>query len=40
MDFFTSPFKDEEMSLRELVMSSMEDTEIRKIRFDACYNSL
>jgi hypothetical protein len=30
MDLFTSPLEDEEMSLRELVMSSMEDIEMQK----------
>jgi hypothetical protein len=30
MDFFTSPFEDEEMSLRELAMPSMEDIEMQK----------
>jgi hypothetical protein len=30
--------EDEEMSLRELAMSSMEDIEMQKIRFDTCYN--
>jgi hypothetical protein len=40
MDLFTSPLEDEENSLRELAMPSMEDIEIKKIRFDACYNPL
>jgi hypothetical protein len=31
MDFFTSPLEDEEMSLRELAMSSMEDIEMQKL---------
>jgi hypothetical protein len=30
MDLFTSPLEDEEMSLRELAMSSMEDIEVQK----------
>jgi hypothetical protein len=30
MDLFTSPLEDEEMSLRELAMPSMEDTEMQK----------
>jgi hypothetical protein len=30
MDLFTSPLEDEEMSLRELAMPSMEDIEIQK----------
>jgi hypothetical protein len=30
MDLFTSPLEDEEMSLRELAMSSMEDIEMQK----------
>jgi hypothetical protein len=30
MDLFTSPLEDEEMSLRELVMPSMEDIEMQK----------
>jgi hypothetical protein len=30
MDLFTSSLEDEEMSLRELAMSSMEDIEIQK----------
>jgi hypothetical protein len=30
MDLFTSPLEDEEMSLRELAMSSMEDMEMQK----------
>jgi hypothetical protein len=30
MDLFTSPLKDEEISLRELAMLSMEDTEMQK----------
>jgi hypothetical protein len=30
MDLFTSPFEDEEMSLRELAMPSMEDIEMQK----------
>jgi hypothetical protein len=30
MDFFTSTLEDEEMSLRELAMSSMEDIEMQK----------
>jgi hypothetical protein len=29
MDFFTSPLEDEEMSLRELEMPSMEDIEMQ-----------
>jgi hypothetical protein len=40
MDLFTSPLEDEEMSLRELAMPSMEDIEMQKIRFDTCYNPL
>jgi hypothetical protein len=40
MDLFTSPLEDEEMSLRELAMPSMEDIEMKKIRFDTCYNPL
>jgi hypothetical protein len=39
MDLFTSPLEDEEMSLRELAMPSMEDIEMQ-IRFGACYNPL
>jgi hypothetical protein len=31
MDLFTSPLKDEEISLRELVMPSMEDIEMQKL---------
>jgi hypothetical protein len=30
MDLFTSPLEDEEMSLRELAMPSMEDIEMQK----------
>jgi hypothetical protein len=30
MDLFTSPLQDEEMSLRELAMPSMEDIEMQK----------
>jgi hypothetical protein len=30
MDLFTSPLEDEEMSVRELAMPSMEDTETQK----------
>jgi hypothetical protein len=30
MDFFTSPSEDEELSLRELAMPSMEDIEMQK----------
>jgi hypothetical protein len=30
MDLFTSPLEDEEMSLRELAMSSMKDIEMQK----------
>jgi hypothetical protein len=30
MDLFTSPLEDEEMSLRELAMPSMEDIEVQK----------
>jgi hypothetical protein len=30
LDLFTSPLEDEEMSLRELAMSSMEDIEMQK----------
>jgi hypothetical protein len=30
MDLFTSPLEDEEMSLRELAMPSMEDIELQK----------
>jgi hypothetical protein len=30
MDLFTSPLEDEEMSLRELAMTSMEDIEMQK----------
>jgi hypothetical protein len=30
MDLFTSPFEDEEMSLRELAMPSMEYIEMQK----------
>jgi hypothetical protein len=30
MDLFTSPLEDEEMSLRELAMPSMEDNEMQK----------
>jgi hypothetical protein len=30
MDLFTSPLKDEEMSLRELAMPSMEDIDMQK----------
>jgi hypothetical protein len=40
MDLFTSPLEDEEMLLRELAMPSMEDIEMQKIRFGACYNPL
>jgi hypothetical protein len=40
MDLFTSPLEDEEMSLRELAMLSMEDIEMQKIGFGACYNPL
>jgi hypothetical protein len=29
MDLFTSPLEDEEMSLRELAVSSMEDTKMQ-----------
>jgi hypothetical protein len=30
MDLFTSPLEDEEISLRELAMPSMEDIEMKK----------
>jgi hypothetical protein len=30
MDLFTSPLEDQEMSLRELAMPSMEDIEMQK----------
>jgi hypothetical protein len=33
MDLFTSPLEDEEMSLRELAMPSMEDIEMQKSDF-------
>jgi hypothetical protein len=33
MDLFTSPLEDEEMSLRELAMPSVEDIEMQKSDF-------
>jgi hypothetical protein len=34
MDLFSSPLEDEEMSLRELAMPSMEDIEMQKSEYE------